>query len=346
MRAPQPTKPSPAPVAWSQTPAIGPLPTSVVATDAIRDFVGAEGTGERAALWVATQQLELITSAQLRLAGVGRDLIRSRIGHGTAQRVHRGVFHLGPELMLPGAVELAAVLACGDGAVVRRRSAVALLGLVSFRPVEVEIAIVGRQCRTRAGIAIERLAVLADEDCGEFNGIPITSPARPILDFAAVAGDDELERAIAEAYALKFVTEVELRQALERNPRRAGTRTVRAELDRVGGPQWTKYDGEGRMKQLLRKSGLAGWIARTRVAGFEADFLWAAERLIVEVDGYQYHSHRYAFERDRKRDQGHIAAGYTVIRFTMRQLKNEPLRVIAVIATALGSARASDMTSA
>src|ERR1700722_13405317 len=69
VRPPQPTKPSLAPLARSQTPAIGPLPTSVVATDAIRDFVGAEGTGERAALWGATRQLERITGAQLRLCG-------------------------------------------------------------------------------------------------------------------------------------------------------------------------------------------------------------------------------------------------------------------------------------
>jgi very-short-patch-repair endonuclease len=341
MSAPQPATRLPASVARAKASAIGTFPTTVVPADDVRDFVGAEGEGEHAAAWVARQQLELITTAQLRLAGVGRDLVRTRVRQGTAQRVHRGVLHLGPELMLPGAVELAAALACGDGAYVRRRSAVALLGLVSSRPVDVEIAIVGRQCRARPGISVERVAVLDAQDCGVFHGIPITSTARAILDFAAVAHDDELERAIAEAYALKLVTESELRLALERNPRRAGTRAVRAELDRVGGPQWTRYDGERLMKQLLRKAGLRGWTTRTPVAGFEADFSWAAERLIAEVDGYQYHAHRYAFERDRRRDQAHIATGYTVIRFTMRQLNNEPLRVIAVIATALGAARAA-----
>jgi very-short-patch-repair endonuclease len=289
---------------------------------------------------VAKQQLELITTEQLRLAGVSRALMRTRLRQGTARRVHRGVFHLGPELMLPGAVELAAVLACGEGAYVRRRSAVALFGLVSVRPMDVEIVVSRRECRSRVGISVERVEALADDDRGAFHGIPITSPARAIVDFGAVATDDELERAIAEGYALKLVTEAELQAAVERNTRRPGARTVRAELSRIGGPQWTRLEAEHRMKQLLRQAGLPVAATRQPVEGFEADFFWSDERLIVETDGYQVHGHRYAFERDRRRDQVHIAAGYTVIRFTLRQLKNEPLRVIAVIAMALGAARA------
>jgi very-short-patch-repair endonuclease len=77
------------------------------------------------------------------------------------------------------------------------------------------------------------------------------------------------------------------------------------------------------------------------VAGYPADFIWPELRLIVEVDGYQSHGTRYAFERDRRRDQAHKNAGYDVIRFTWRQLNEEPLRVIAVIAMAIGAAQAA-----
>lgn len=86
-------------------------PTRVVPADEICDFVGTVGAGEAAAVWVAEQQLELITTEQLRLAGVGRELVRTRQRQAMAQRVHRGVLHLGPALLLPGAVELAATLA-------------------------------------------------------------------------------------------------------------------------------------------------------------------------------------------------------------------------------------------
>jgi very-short-patch-repair endonuclease len=65
------------------------------------------------------------------------------------------------------------------------------------------------------------------------------------------------------------------------------------------------------------------------------DFVWPEHKLVVEVDGYQFHGHRSAFERDRKKDQILIAAGYRVIRITWLQLKHEPLRVAAVIAAAL-----------
>jgi very-short-patch-repair endonuclease len=71
------------------------------------------------------------------------------------------------------------------------------------------------------------------------------------------------------------------------------------------------------------------------VAGFKADFLWPEERLIVEVDGYPFHSGRAAFEHDHRRDIAHKNAGYEVLRFTGRQLESEPFYVLAVIARAL-----------
>jgi very-short-patch-repair endonuclease len=93
------------------------------------------------------------------------------------------------------------------------------------------------------------------------------------------------------------------------------------------------------MKELLRKAELPMPQTQVRVAGYPADFLWPQYRLIVEVDGYQYHGHRYAFERDHKRDQAHKAALYEVIRFTWRDLQDEPYRVVAVIAVAIGARR-------
>jgi very-short-patch-repair endonuclease len=90
------------------------------------------------------------------------------------------------------------------------------------------------------------------------------------------------------------------------------------------------------MLTLIRKAGLPPPRTQISIAGWPADFLWAEQRLIVEVDGYSFHSGRRAFERDRRRDQAHIAAGYRVIRVTWRQLTEEPLLIIATIARALG----------
>ena len=89
------------------------------------------------------------------------------------------------------------------------------------------------------------------------------------------------------------------------------------------------------MLRLIRAAGLPAPLANVLVAGFKADFLWPEERLIVEVDGYPFHGHRAAFEQDHRRDIVHKNAGYEVLRFTARQLEQEPLLVVAAIVRAL-----------
>jgi very-short-patch-repair endonuclease len=237
--------------------------------------------------------------------------------------------------MFPGALELAAVLACGPSASVSHRSAASLWGLAESPAEHVEVTVTGR-ARVRDGIRAHGVAALHRADRDRVRGIPTTAPARALIDFAAEATDEELERATGEAYARELVTDAKIFAAIERAPRRAGIAAVKAMLGRDGGPQWTHSEGERRMLRLIRAAGLPAPQTQVPIAGWPADFFWRDQRLIVEVDGYPFHSHRRAFERDRKRDQAHIAAGYRVIRFTFRQLKEEPLAVIATIARALG----------
>jgi very-short-patch-repair endonuclease len=96
-----------------------------------------------------------------------------------------------------------------------------------------------------------------------------------------------------------------------------------------------RSEAERRLLELVRAADLPAPQTNTRVAGLEVDMLWPAQRLVVEVDGYEYHGPRVAFERDRRRDARLLAAGYRVLRVTWRQLMTEPERVIAVIAAAL-----------
>jgi very-short-patch-repair endonuclease len=289
---------------------------------------------------VARRQLNLITTQQLQAAGISGTMIFDRRARAILHSVHRGVYLYGTDKLLPGAAELAAVLACGPEAWARRRSALSLLRVIPPWPGDVEITVL-RSRVSRAGIVVRRPAALPEVDQGFADGIPVVAPALALLEFAAVAEGDRLERAIAEAYFLRLVTESQLRAVLERHPGTTGVAALRAELARIGGPQWTESEGERRMKLLLRQAGLPMPVTRLTVAGFKADFCWPALRLIVEFDGYQAHGHRYAFERDRRRDQAHIAAGYTVIRFTWRQVEQEPFRVVAVIATAIAAATRS-----
>jgi very-short-patch-repair endonuclease len=298
------------------------------------EFVRSCGGGDLAASWVAGRQLALITSQQLKAAGIDKDAIAVRRRHALLHRVHHGVYLWGQPTMLPGARELAAVLACHG--FVSHQSAAALWGLAETAEGDTHVSVIGRGCSWREGIRVHRVRTLDAPDHRLLRGIPITSPARTLVDFAHQVPPDQLERAIAEAYALRLVTEAELQAAVDRGRNRPGVAALRAELRRDAGPRLTRREGERRMLKLLREARLPQPLTNTRVAGLEVDFLWPEHRLIVEFDGYQFHGHRRTFERDRRRDQAHIAAGYTVIRVTWRQLTEEPLSVIAIIARLLG----------
>jgi very-short-patch-repair endonuclease len=284
---------------------------------------------------VAGHQLGLITTPQLNVAGVGRGMVQRRLTSGMLHRRYRGVYLVGHPVLVPGAAELAAVLALGRDTFVSHRSAAWLWGLARAPAEEVEVTVAGRECRTREGLRVHSVETLAAADRGRCRGIPVTSAARALIDFASLAGAEEAERAIAEAYALELVSETQLLAAIERVPNRAGVATVRATLGRPGGPSRTRSGGERAMLRLLRAAHLPTPRTNYVVAGFNADFCWPEHRLIVEVDGYPFHGHRAAFERDHRRDIVHRDAGYEVIRFTARQLEEEPVYVATVIARAL-----------
>jgi very-short-patch-repair endonuclease len=96
------------------------------------------------------------------------------------------------------------------------------------------------------------------------------------------------------------------------------------------------------MKRLLRLARLPPAMTNVRLAGVEPDFLWPQHRLVVELDGLQFHGHRAAFERDRRKELVLPAAGYQVIRISWRQLTEEPLMVAATLAAALLGSRLRD----
>lgn len=234
----------------------------------------------------------------------------------------------------PGALELAAVLACGRRVYVSHSSATRLWGLIEAEPRAVAVTVPGRNCRSRAGIVVHKTRVLHPRDRTTRFGIPITSPARSIIDYAATSSYEEAERAIAEAFALRLLTEPQLRAACDRVPHRAGVARVRAIMGQPGGPRRTRSDGERVMLRLIRAAGLPVPLTNHPVEGFNADFFWPEVGLIVEVDGGDFHRPRPAFERDHLRDIVHTDAGHEVLRVSGQQLDREPVYIAAVIVRA------------
>lgn len=306
---------------------------SIAPLEVVSGFAHAVGR-EVAVAWVAARQLGLITLAQLKVAGVGRGSVARRVANGQLHQVFRGVFLVGHPVPLPGALELAGVLACGEGTVVSHHSAARLWALTKASHDEVEVTVVGRDCRSRDGLRVHTVRQLDPRDRGRCSGIPITSAARTLIDVSATAAYEQAEWMIAEASALKLAGERQILAAADRAPNRAGVAQVRAILGQDGGPRRTRSDGERALLRLIRAARLPDPATDVPLLGFTADFLWPEQRLIVELDSYPAHGHRSAFERDHRRDIVHRDAGYEVLRFTARQLEQEPFYVLVVIARA------------
>jgi very-short-patch-repair endonuclease len=228
----------------------------------------------------------------------------------------------------------AALLAAGPGATLSHSTAAYLWGLLEGFPQSIDVTIVGRQPRSKPGLRVRR-GTLSPRDVRTRDGLPATSPARTIIDQAADVTLDELERLVAEARVKRLIRPGELEAALQRAGHRRGAGRVRDFLAAEGESGITRSKAERILRRLLRQGGLPEPRTNAQAVGYEVDFLWEEQKLVVEFDSWQFHGHRRAFEKDRRRDVALINAGYQVLRFTWRQLTEEPLVVIAAIAAAL-----------
>jgi very-short-patch-repair endonuclease len=173
--------------------------------------------------------------------------------------------------------------------------------------------------RKRRGIVVHRSSLAADEVTRQTH-IPVTTPARTLVDLADVLPRRALERAIDQAEYLRL----DLGGLVPRHGRPGSGVLCRVLADHRAGSTLTRSELEERFLTLHRAGELPRPVVNARVAGYEVDFLWQAERLIVETDGHAAHGTRAAFERDRLRDAELTALGYRVVRITYRRLVREP----------------------
>lgn len=285
---------------------------------------------------MAARQHGVVTRSQALAAGIGSEAIRDRRGRGALHPLHRGVYLVGHPAPPPLAREQAALLAVGASAHLAGRTAASLWGLLPADPeADVEIVVVGRQVRARSGLAIRRATRALDRaDLRRAGGLPVTAPARTIVDLAPRLDDDALERLVHDAQVLRLASAGAVRAALERAGAVAGAPRLRRALDGTA-RGITRSEAERLLLAVLRRARLPGPRRNARVCGYEVDALWPDRRLIVEVDGFAAHGTRRAFERDRRRDMDLQSSGYRVVRVTWRQLTDEPLAVAARLAVLL-----------
>jgi very-short-patch-repair endonuclease len=226
---------------------------------------------------------------------------------------------------------MAAVLACGEGAVLSHSSAAALWRIGREQRGLVEASLPSSSRRRRPGVRIHRrpsLNLLRDQT-REFD-IPVTTPVQTLIDMSLRLDRSGVERMINEADKYNLTHPPQLREALDARAGEPGVAKLRHILDRRTF-RLTKEELERRYLPLARKSGLPAPLTGQFVNEFEVDFYWPQLGLVVETDGLRYHRTPAEQARDRLRDQTHTAAGLTPLRFTHEQVRYEPEHVLAVL---------------
>ena len=258
---------------------------------------------------IAAEQHGVIGYRQLILAGLSRRQIERRLESGHLIRLHRGVYAVGHAALPPLAHFVAALIAVGPHAALYHHSSAVLWNMLAAEEgAPVHVAVTTGHPEHRPGIRIHRVKQL---DVRYREGLRVTSPAQTLASLAAHSSAATYQRAYDEA----------LKQRLIRDDK---------------SPGFTRSELERRFKGIIEQSGLPTPKYNAYVAGLEVDVLWPEQRYVVEIDSWQFHGHRRAFERDRKRDLALDAAGYRHARVTHEQIKR-PLELIATLATALAS---------
>jgi very-short-patch-repair endonuclease len=293
---------------------------------------------------LATRQHGVVARGQLEALGLGRGAIEHRLARGLLHPIHRGVYAVGHRRLTSEGAWMAGVLAAGPGAVLSHRSAAALWGIRNTDRAAVEV-IVPRGCR-RPGIQPHRATLRPDEIDRE-RGIPVTNPARTLLDLAEVLTPQQLERAINEAEIRRLASPLPLAAMVARHPTRRGTNALSRILEQRNlGETVTRSALEERFLALVDANGFPRPKMNEPLGPYHPDALWPDERLVVELDSYPIHTTRQAFESDRKRDRELTLAGYRVVRITWRQLRDEPARIADELSALLATPRTPSPRSA
>jgi very-short-patch-repair endonuclease len=189
---------------------------------------------------------------------------------------------------------------------------------------EMPFEITARTAHSRRGICVHRAALLR-QDVSKQLGIWVTSAARTLLDIAPRMTDKSARRAVSDLRRARQLSLEQLNDVLTRHPRAPGAARLRPLLDvPKGGP--TRSELEDRFIAFAKRFGITGFETNVPVAGREADVWFAQERLIVELDGYDFHSDRMSYEGDRDKDATALALGIATIRITDRRIRNAPER--------------------
>jgi hypothetical protein len=279
---------------------------------------------------LAARQHGVVARWQLIPLGIDPTAINRRLSDGRLRRVHRGVYAVGP--IGRKGYWMAAVFGCGEGALLSHRDAAELWELRETARTAIDVTVPGSRRRSRPRLTIHTAAALHLSDRVEVDGIPVTSVARTLLDLAEVVSSEQLRLAYEQAEKRRILDFNALKELVRRSNGRRGLPALLALLD---------YDPvlatdsksplESMFLDLVRQAGLPLPALNVMVEGFEVDAYWPRARLVVELQSYEHHAHRQAFDRDYSKLNRLRLAGYDVLTFTYRHVRTGPEWVVAAV---------------
>jgi len=290
---------------------------------------------------LASRQHRCVARRQLAELGYSYRAIAHRLAGGRLVAVYDGIYAVAPLVDAARTRRMAATLTT-QGSVLSHASAAAAW---AFRPFNEHFEIVTRPGNggpeQKDGVLVCRSRTLTGNTTA-LDGIPITTPERTLIDLAPHLSDRPLARAVREACRLRVTTPGELFGALNRHAGRRGTRRLHAAVSRYSGLPLhrTRSDAESLALELLRDAGRPRPTVNERIAGEEADLSWAAWRLIVELDGPQFH---LDIAENRRKQRTWEAAGWTVRRLPTDDVYLEPARLLALAHPAAVARRSASL---
>lgn len=295
--------------------------------------------GWRQVAAVATRQHGLISSAQLRAAGITREMTYRAVGSGRLFRKLRGVYSVGHEYAAPDVDLIAGLLAVSAAAVLSHRSAAPVWGLVKWTGL-VEVTVPVRTVGDPR-VTIHEARFSQKSDVTRRHGFPVTSVRRTLIDLAGVLSEDELRTAIHEAATKGWLSAHVVRRLHTEMAGRRGARALRRLLaERDVSKGWTRSSLETAFAALVRDAQLPPITRRLYVdigGGDirECDFVWEQQKVMVELDFLPLHETGFVPYRDRRRDRRLAAAGWVVIRVTGDDLEHHRDEVAADLRSSL-----------
>jgi hypothetical protein len=278
----------------------------------------------------------VLSARELRECGLSKKAVSRRVRNGWLHPLHRGVYAVGHNNPPVEGRFLAAVKACGAGAVLSHFAAAAHVGMVCWDGRHTEVTVVGTGVRQHPGIRVHRTTRLHEADITKHQGIPITSPARTLVDVASVLDQRRLRRAVRQAQSLRLVELRQLVEVLARlGPRRGVTKLAKII---ASGPAPTRSELEDVVLDLMLAGGLEHPDVNVPllIDGREVipDFRWPDQQLVVEADGAAWHDNKLSKEDDSERQALLEAHGERIVRVTWDQALSHTRQTLARIRAA------------